>query len=159
MSARLRATAQDLLDLRLKQSFFLMVMCNLLQNLRVLQLRLKNILLIALAHPVARFRRPAESDLVSGRFVPGLGRSAEGRRAENRFILRFPTRRSADRIGLRLDRVGFSLGNLGSQTAFTWIGDILRRSDAHVGEVAIAVACERPWTPHAELLHSELGVR
>jgi hypothetical protein len=44
---------QGLLDLGFKQSFFLMVMCDLLQNLRVLQLGFQDILLIALAHAVA----------------------------------------------------------------------------------------------------------
>ena len=46
-------TAQDLLDLGFQQSFFLMVVCDLLQNLRVLQLSFQHILLIALAHAVA----------------------------------------------------------------------------------------------------------
>src|SRR5713101_1541082 len=48
----LRAS-QDLLDLGFKQSFFLMVVCDLLKNLRVLQLSFQHILLIALAHTIA----------------------------------------------------------------------------------------------------------
>ena len=46
-------TAQELLDLGFKQSFFLMVVRDLLQNLRVLQLSFQHILLIALADAVA----------------------------------------------------------------------------------------------------------
>ena len=45
--------SQDLLDLGFKQSFFLMVVCDLLKNLGVLQLSFQHILLIALAHAVA----------------------------------------------------------------------------------------------------------
>jgi len=46
-------TSQDLLDLGFKQSFFLMVVRDLLKNLRVLQLSFQHILLIALAYAVA----------------------------------------------------------------------------------------------------------
>src|SRR5260370_24180482 len=52
----LRAS-QDLFDLGFKQSFFLMVVCDLLKNLRVLQLSFQHILLIALPYPVASLRR------------------------------------------------------------------------------------------------------
>src|SRR2546429_3802136 len=48
---------QDLLDLGFKQSFFLMVVCDLLKNLRVLQLSFQHILLIALAHAIACLSR------------------------------------------------------------------------------------------------------
>jgi hypothetical protein len=46
-------TAQDLLDLSFEQSFFLMVVCDLSENLRVLQLSFEHIVLIALARAVA----------------------------------------------------------------------------------------------------------
>src|SRR5207237_4248138 len=49
--------SQDLLDLGFKQSFFLMVVCDLLNNLRVLQLSFQHILLIAVTHAVACLRR------------------------------------------------------------------------------------------------------
>jgi len=46
-------TSQELLNLSFKQSFFLMVVGDLLKNLRVLQLSFQHILLIALTHAVA----------------------------------------------------------------------------------------------------------
>src|SRR5258706_8986758 len=62
-------------------------------------------------------------------------------------------------IGLCLRRVGFALGNFGSETAFAWIRKILRRSDAHVGKVTIGKPCKGSWTPDTELLDSDLGIR
>jgi hypothetical protein len=50
-------TSQDLLDLCFEESFFLMVVCDLLKNLRVLQLSFQHILLIALAYAVACLSR------------------------------------------------------------------------------------------------------
>jgi hypothetical protein len=53
-------TAQDLLDLSFEQSFFLMVVCDHLENLRVLQLSSEHIVLIALAYAVASAASNAE---------------------------------------------------------------------------------------------------
>ena len=47
-------------------------------------------------------------------------------------------------------------GDLGAQLPFAWVGDVLRRAEPDVSEIAVAVARERSWAAHAELLHREL---
>src|SRR5439155_157530 len=53
-------------------------------------------------------------------------------------------------------RVRFVLSNSGTQWALAGVGQVLRRAETDVGELAIAVAGEGPRTAHAELLYREL---
>ena len=45
---------------------------------------------------------------------------------------------------------------MGAQLPFARVGDILRRPEPDVGEIAVAVAREGSRTAHTELLHREL---
>ena len=49
-------------------------------------------------------------------------------------------------------------GDSSAQLPFAWVGDVLRRAEPDVGEIAVAVARERSWAADAELLHRELRV-
>ena len=147
--------AQELLDLGFKQSFFLMVVCDLLKNLRVLQLSFQHILLIALAHAVACLGRLL---YLIQQLVTSL-QNAEGLlnvgQAEIDH-LEISHYRSADRIGLCFHGVRFVFGDTGAQLPFARVRDVLRRAEPDVGEIAVAVARERSWAAHAELLHRQL---
>ena len=52
---RILRAAQQLLDLRLELTLLAMVHSDLLENARVLELGLEHLLLVALAHAIARF--------------------------------------------------------------------------------------------------------
>jgi len=149
---------QDLLDLRLKQSFFLMVVCDLLKNLRVLQLSLQHILLVTLTHAIACL----------GRLLHLIQQRATSLQNPDRLLnvgeaeidhLEIAHDRSADGIGLRFDGLRFVFGDIGAQLPLAGIGNVLRRPEPDVGEIAVAVARERSWAAHAELLHRKLGLR
>src|SRR6266436_3711199 len=128
-----------------------MVHGNLLQNLGVLQLSLKNILLVPLPDPVARFRdllNLAQDLVVVLQNWQGLLKVSELKIHEFQCLDCL----TPHPVRLIVDRVSFALRNLGSETTLAWIWKLLRCPDAHVSKVAIGKPCERSWTSNAELL-------
>jgi len=77
-------TSQDLLDLGFKQSLFLMVVRDLLKNLRVLQLSFQHILLIALAYAGSVPQPPPVPESLARHFSAEPRAFAECRPGENR---------------------------------------------------------------------------
>ena len=67
--------------------------------------------------------------------------------------------RTADRIGLRFYRFSPVFRRARAQIALARKWNILRRAEADIGELAIAVAGKGPWTSNTELLYRHLGFR
>src|ERR1700691_5139892 len=121
-----------------------MVVRDLLEDLRVLQLSFQYVLLIALANAVARLRcllylsQYRVTSLQDAKRLLNVGQLEINH-------LEVSHNRSTDGIGLRFHGVRFVFGDMGAQLPFAWVGDILRNAEPDVGEIAVAVARKGSW--------------
>jgi hypothetical protein len=123
----------------------------------MLQLSFEHVLLISLTDAVSCFRRFLHllqhlvAPLQNVKSLLNIGQ-AEIHHLEISY------HRKTHRIRLRFQRFSPVFCDARAQIAFSGKRNVLGRPEADIGEVAIAVAGKRPWTPHAELLYRNLGL-